>query len=70
LILPALHATSWKIYDEEPQQGDDENPRTPTKNCQISDANIFLFAARGAVPGTQRVSYSRTAFAVKGLPRP
>jgi predicted ATPase/DNA-binding SARP family transcriptional activator len=26
LILPVLHGTSWKIYDEDPQQGDDEEP--------------------------------------------
>ena len=26
LILPALHGTPWKIHDEDPQQGDDEEP--------------------------------------------
>jgi hypothetical protein len=70
LVLPALHVASWEINDEEPQQGDDEEPRTTIRNCQTSDAKIFLSAARGALPGTQRVSYSRAAFAVKVLPRP
>ena len=27
LVLPPLHGAPWKIHDEEPEQGDDEEPQ-------------------------------------------
>jgi hypothetical protein len=47
-----------------------KNPRTTIRNCQTSDAKIFLSTARGAFPGTHGVSYIRAASTVKGLPQP
>src|SRR5215204_2226843 len=65
LVLPPLHGASWKIHDEEPEQGDDEEPHADHQELpDLRRQSLPLCHASAAVQGTKRI----VASAVKRSP--
>src|ERR687897_1330108 len=69
LDLPVFHGASWKIDDEEPQQGDEEVPRDHYQKLpDLRRQDHPVRHSSAPAQGTGRVSYIRHPSTVTELP--